>query len=164
MDLAGLHDRFKLRSVLASGINKLRRVRAHLSGFKVSNFDQTSLCYNVPVMAGIDHNVPTILVVGNDRSLDPLVNSLQLDGCLVLMAMDWHDAFRIIAIHSRPVQILLAHHNVNGQGLAEALKPSRLAPMHVVQVNGNIDAALVEVREHFNCPIAPPPRQKSQAA
>ena len=112
-----------------------------------------------------ERGFPTIFVVGNDGSLDYLVKSLQLDGYIVLVARDWHDAFRSIAIHSRPVHVLLTHHSVNGHGLAEALKPFRLEPMRVVQVNGNIDAALEEVRGHFKPALAPPPpQQKGQVA
>jgi hypothetical protein len=116
-------------------------------------------------MASMDDSFPTILAVGNHGSLDDLIKSLQFDGNLVLMASDWQDAFRIIGIHSRPVHVLLTQDSVNGHGLAEALKTFRLDPTHVVQVNGNINAALEEVREHFGGPIAPPPLgEKGHAA
>src|SRR5277367_5477062 len=115
-------------------------------------------------MAKTEQSLPTILVVGNDGSLDYLIKSLQLDGYLVLVAMDRNDAVRVAAIHSRPIHVLLTHHSMSAHGLAETLKPFRLDPMQVVHVNGSLNDALEEVREHVKRPIAPPPGQKGQAA
>jgi hypothetical protein len=101
---------------------------------------------------------PTILIVGNDDSLAVLIEPLQLDGYLVLLASNCDDAMRVVSIHSRPIHLIAADRSVDGPTLGEKLKPLRLGTIPFLYVSGQPNAVLEEVRKF----IEPPPRAPKQ--
>jgi hypothetical protein len=104
---------------------------------------------------------PTVLVAGNDGSLDDLVEGLRRDGYIVLEASNWDATLRVIVVHSREIQVMLTYGRIYATNLANVLKPFRLDGMRVLQITGwpEVECAFAEIRE-----LVRPPKQHGRTA
>jgi len=96
-----------------------------------------------------NHGFPTILAAGSNGSFTILVNSIRMDGYLVLEAQSAEDAVHVARVHSREIHVLLADPSVDGPALGETLRPYR-PEMQVLLVDGQPQETLAEVRRIFN--------------
>ena len=92
---------------------------------------------------------PTILVVGNEKSLACLIEKLRFHGYLVLVATSFDDAMQVVKIHSRPIHVLVTDGSAGALDWTKIVQPFRLDEIPVVRVPGkpDIGRALEEVRQ-----------------